>query len=57
MRRDLKSEREVRFLRLAGSEFQTLGTEEEKERESVDLREVEGTMRNLSEEERRVRDG
>ena len=53
----MKSERDERFLRWAGSEFQTLGTEEEKERDSVDLRDVEGTTRNLSEEERRVRDG
>ena len=58
LRRDLKSERVCKLRRSAGREFQTLGTEDEKARISVDLREVIGVMSSLvSEEERRVRVG
>ena len=55
-RRDLKSERVCKLRRSAGREFQTLGTEDEKARTSVDLREVVCVTRSLeSEEERRAR--
>ena len=39
-RRDLESERVCKLRRSPGREFQTLGTEDEKARISVDLREV-----------------
>ena len=55
-RRDLKSERICKLRISAGREFQTLGTEDEKARTSVDLREVVCVTRSLeSEEERRAR--
>ena len=57
LRRDLKSERVCKLRRSAGSEFQTLGTEDEKARTSVDLREVVRVTRSRVSEERRVREG
>ena len=53
----MKSDREERFLRWAGREFQTRGTDDEKERDAVDWRDVEGTTRSFSEEDRSVRAG
>ena len=53
----MKSERVCKLRRSAGSEFQTLGTEDEKARTSVDLREVVRVTRSRVSEERRVREG